>query len=153
LAQSLCGFYWMQSSTAQMTFGLALPQIGIDKDGTICHCPSGTYYQNRIKPKIPFDSGQYPAPRLEICLFCASGKFSPGGNVTTAVCSDCAAGFYCVTPASKEQCPRGAYCPAKSTLPVRYYLDSFSSYLDSSPLSYYSRLLQNTYNSNESSFC
>ncbi len=44
LAQSLCGFYWMQSSTAQMAFD-TLPQIGINKDGAICHCPSGTYYQ------------------------------------------------------------------------------------------------------------
>ncbi len=117
-AQSLCGFYWMQSSTAQMTFGADLPEIGIDKDGTICYCPAGTYYQARIKPQIPYNQYQNPAPRLETCSFCASGTFSPGGNAITAVCNDCASGLYCVTPTSKEQCPIGAYCPAKSTLPL-----------------------------------
>jgi hypothetical protein len=151
VAQSLCGFYWMQSSLAQTTFP-ALPQIGIDKNGTICHCPAGTYYQKRIMPQIPYNPSQNPAPRLETCLFCGSRTYSPGGDSTKAVCDDCPSGFYCVTPASRERCTIGAYCPAKSTLPVRYYLDSSSSYLDSSSSSYYSRLLQNTYNSNESSF-
>ncbi len=75
---------------------------------------------------IPYKSDQYPAPRLEVCPFCSSGTFSPGGNVITAVCSDCAAGFYCVTPASKEPCPLGTYCPAKSTLPISLAKGSYA---------------------------
>jgi hypothetical protein len=108
-SESLCGYHWMQSSTAQLAFPTTLPQIAIDKDGTICHCPRGTYYQSRIW--TPLNA------RLETCPLCPSGQYSPGGKFPATFCSDCPAGFYCVTPAFKADCPRGAFCPVKSTFP------------------------------------
>ncbi len=111
-SQSLCGYHWMQSSTAQLTFSNTLPQIAIDKDGKICHCPRGTYYQSRIRPP-----STNPPAQLETCPPCPSGQYSSGGKVPATFCSDCPAGFYCVTPAVKEGCPLGGYCPMKSTFP------------------------------------
>ncbi len=111
--QTLCGYHWMQSSTAQLAFP-TLPQIAIDKNGTICHCPRGTYYQSRVWPPIPHLG---IVARLETCPPCPSGQYSPGGKVPATFCSECPAGFYCVTPAVKADCPLGAYCSAKSTFP------------------------------------
>ncbi len=113
-SQSLCGYHWMQSSTAQLAFpNTILPQIAIDQNGTICHCPRGTYYQSRVWP-----STETANARLETCPPCPSGQYSPGGKVPSTFCSECPAGFYCVTPAVKAACPLGAYCPVKSTFPT-----------------------------------
>ncbi len=112
--QLLCGYHWMQNAAAQATFGIAFPQIGIDQDGKICHCPGGTYYQSRVKPA---DATPKNPARLETCAPCAPGQFSSGGNTTVNRCSDCSAGFCCVTPAVKADCPLGAYCPVRSTFP------------------------------------
>jgi hypothetical protein len=94
--QSLCGYYWMQNAAAQLAFGNNLPSIAIDKDGTICHCPPGTFYQSRNKvvvmPIAEPPISQDPPPRLETCLACAAGKFSPGGKVTKSsesLCRSC----------------------------------------------------------------
>jgi hypothetical protein len=114
-SQSLCGYYWMQSSTAQLAFPTTLPQISVEKNGTICNCPRGTYYQSRVWPSNPV---YQIYARLEACRPCSSGQYSRGGNDLAAICSDCPKGFYCVTPAVKAACPLGAYCPAKSTFPT-----------------------------------
>ena len=84
-SQSLCGYHWMQSSTAQLAFPDTLPQIAIEKDGKICHCPRGTSYQSRNKVVAqPAGQTQDPPPRLETCLSCPSGTFSPGGKVNAS---------------------------------------------------------------------
>ena len=85
-SQSLCGYHWMQSSAAQLAFPATLPQIAIDKKGTICHCPRGTYYQGRVWPSAT-------DARLEACPPCPPGQYSPGGKVPATLCSACPAGF------------------------------------------------------------
>jgi hypothetical protein len=124
-SQSLCGYHWMQSSSAQLAFPTTLPQIAIDKDGTICHCPRGTYYQSRVWS--PTNA------RLETCPPCPSGQYSPGGKVPATFCRECPAGFYCVTPAIQAPCPVGAFCPVRSTFPKAlasgyYAVNSRSTY-------------------------
>jgi hypothetical protein len=101
--QSLCGYYWMQSLTAQLEFETKLPQIGIYKNGTICHCPKGTCYKFRIKPTG--EPEQDPPPRLESCVPCPAGTFSLGGN--RSICQPCDTlpwGEFCVE-GRRTACP------------------------------------------------
>jgi surface protein len=101
--QSLCGYHWMQNAVAQLAFNTELPQIGIDKNGTICHCPVGTCYKSRIKPTGELN--QSPPPRLESCVPCPAGTFSLGGN--KSICQPCDIlpwGEYCVE-GRRTACP------------------------------------------------
>jgi hypothetical protein len=101
--QSLCGYHWMQNLAAQLAFKTELPQIGIYKNGTICHCPVGTCYNSRIKPTGELE--QDPPPRLESCVPCPKGTFSLGGNRSTChPCDTLPWGVYCVE-GRRTACP------------------------------------------------
>lgn len=47
-----------------------------------------------------------------LCTPCASGSYCPAGANTEL---DCPAGYYCPTPAQKQECPAGYFCPVRST--------------------------------------
>ena len=131
-AASLCGFYWMSSATAQSAFGLfpddvdGVPDIAIDGDGDICHCPQGTSYQGRIKPTG--NPNQYPPPRLESCIPCSDGTYSDGGSRDEAVCTTCE------ELQGDEYCAQGkrAACPSEPGLACHQgnVVPSLGSYLD-----------------------
>eukprot|EP00698_Gefionella_okellyi_P024136 TRINITY_DN8434_c0_g1_i1.p1 TRINITY_DN8434_c0_g1~~TRINITY_DN8434_c0_g1_i1.p1 ORF type:complete len:1227 (-),score=207.87 TRINITY_DN8434_c0_g1_i1:66-3644(-) len=79
------------------------------------YCPSGSSYQ-RVCP-----AGSYCVNASASPTACGSGSYSSDtGATSSAVCSSCAAGYYCPEQSSPQQklCTAGSYCPAGVSVPV-----------------------------------